>query len=372
MPRLFLGNFDFEMQLAGGDQRNLPSSVSRLLAGLVCCWVAVAEDGDFVWCEEHIDPAALEGMHAQGLPLIRPVGHRSQIPAGLTLVPWGWTPAVIRRGESLGAVVDAPPTDVVRQLNSRQFSWTLEQDLGVGLPGSAMVRTLDELQTHVERLTCQHRDSVVKSEYGNAGREQFQQRNEQPQTIDRLLAWAQRRLTSGQCLFVEPWIERLAEVGIQMTVHAGAEPRLEGVTSLICDPAGQYRGSDFTPGSEYDPVWKSAIDTALHAAHCARDAGYFGPLGIDAMKYRDSAGEVHVRPLQDINARWTMGRLSLGFRRLLQPGEQGVWYQDAAGDDISRVHSADARATRIIRTSPEVIAGRPGEYRSCVVITGRH
>ncbi|OYW15327.1 MAG: hypothetical protein B7Z55_15100, partial [Planctomycetales bacterium 12-60-4] len=44
-------------------------------------------------------------------------------------------------------------------------------------------------------------------------------------------------------------------------------------------------------------------------------AGYFGPVGIDAMWYRDANGKLACRPLQDINARWTMGRLALGWRR---------------------------------------------------------
>jgi len=39
------------------------------------------------------------------------------------------------------------------------------------------------------------------------------------------------------------------------------------------------------------------------------------------MQYQDENGQLHIRPLQDINARWTMGRLSRGFRKLLQSRE---------------------------------------------------
>jgi DNA-binding transcriptional ArsR family regulator len=43
------------------------------------------------------------------------------------------------------------------------------------------------------------------------------------------------------------------------------------------------------------------------------------------MQYRDENEQLHIRPLQDINARWTMGRLSLGFRKLLKPRESAKW-----------------------------------------------
>ena len=51
------------------------------------------------------------------------------------------------------------------------------------------------------------------------------------------------------------------------------------------------------------------------AAERLQDCGYFGPLGVDAMRYRLPDGSVHLRPLQDINARWALYEQLAGARQ---------------------------------------------------------
>ena len=57
------------------------------------------------------------------------------------------------------------------------------------------------------------------------------------------------------------------------------------------------------------------VDVTRRVALELQKLGYFGPLGIDAMIYLASGGRVCVRPLQDVNARWTMGRLAAEWDR---------------------------------------------------------
>ncbi len=351
MPRLFLGNFDFEIELVRQTRGNLPDSVRRMLADLVWAWLAVAEDGDWICTPAPMDAVFRDSLHTSGLPVVLTGRGPSEVPPGLELVAWGWTPSALRWGEQCQAIIDAPPPDVVRRLNSRGFSWAIECAFGLALPGAARIGSVEELQPRLAALLSHSSRWVVKSEFSHAGREQFLHRPGQTSQMDELTRWARRRLVSGQILFLEPWVESLAEVGIQMTVLRDAEPRLEGVTSLLCDATGAYRGSEFSPGLEQDPLWESAIETALAVARLARDAGYFGPLGIDAMRFRDAQGQEGLRPIQDINARWTMGRLSLGWRRWLQPGERGVWLTGETGGD-QRLQPPLAPGLRSIALTP--------------------
>ena len=46
MPRLFIGNFDFEHQLADSRTRQLTASLDRINAELASVWTAVADEGD--------------------------------------------------------------------------------------------------------------------------------------------------------------------------------------------------------------------------------------------------------------------------------------------------------------------------------------
>jgi len=53
--------------------------------------------------------------------------------------------------------------------------------------------------------------------------------------------------------------------------------------------------------------------------------GYLGPVGIDAFIYRTSEGELRLKPVVEINPRYTMGRLTLEMMKHTCPGSIGVF-----------------------------------------------
>jgi hypothetical protein len=56
-----------------------------------------------------------------------------------------------------------------------------------------------------------------------------------------------------------------------------------------------------------------------------RDAGFIGPIGIDAFVYRASDGSCHLKPIVEINPRYTMGRLTLELMKQACPGSFGIF-----------------------------------------------
>ncbi|MCA9108705.1 MAG: hypothetical protein KDA52_02055 [Planctomycetaceae bacterium] len=316
MSRLLIGNFDFEHSLAAAGQP-LPGGLRRIVAELACSWGVAAQTGDALWSPDPANRAFLERIEQSGLPAMRIASSVEDVPPGMALVPWGWTAEVVAFGGSLGAHIDSPPLDVVRRLNSRRFSHQQEQRLGVGLPGSAIVESLNELTGAINAMPVSFDGWVVKAEFSNSSRERFVHRGRQPFDVDALTRWAKSRLTRGHAVFVEPWVDRVEEVGVQLTVPQNGQPYVEGVTRLLVDNVGRFLGCEFTPAIDHDPAWTDAVTVGLKVAAIAQQDGYFGPMGIDAMRYRLPNGEDRLRPLQDVNARWTMGRLSLGLRRLL-------------------------------------------------------
>jgi hypothetical protein len=159
--------------------------------------------------------------------------------------------------------------------------------------------------------------------------------------------------------------EAEAEAGIQFSIARDGTVLVEGIVGTM------YRGGalavgDYSLSEDEVDAWREAIAIAADVANAAADLGYFGPLGIDAMRYRDRDGSVKLRPIQDVNARWTMGRLCLGHQRLLRPGERGRWLFGPTAVDIES--SAVVPGRRIIHTSPEQIAGQPVKLSTVVVI----
>lgn len=327
MPHIFLGNFDFEHELAraGGAsfQRAAPGN-RRLLDSTSAkdrswVWTAIAEAGDVVITDGGIDAADFGPLAQLGLPVPRFCSSIDELPRGeqWQLVPWGWTESLEQTGLAKGWICQAPPADIVRRVNSREFRFGIERDRNIGLYGAAIARSIAELEKVIAGAPDHPRGWLLKANYGMAGREAMRGRGAKLEGSFR--NWAERRLaTSGPIVF-EPIVERVAEAGIQIEIPRAGAPALMGVTPLLVDGSGVYRGSRFCCPAAEIACWQPAVDVGLRVATDLQRLGYFGPLGIDAMRYRDDGGPIRLRPLQDLNARLTMGRLALGFFRVL-PG----------------------------------------------------
>jgi hypothetical protein len=330
MPRIFVSNFDFEHELAGAHsapEQNAPDWFGAIRRGkspareshsdLAWVWMAIAEAEDVIVTECEIDPADFAPLARMGLPIPRFCKTTEPLPAEADWqsVPWGWIESLRRVATERGWGCRAPSVDVVRRVNSREYRFGLEREWNVGLDGAALAHSIDELETAIRELSQNPRGWILKANYGMSGREAIRGRGHALEGNVR--NWAQRRLTGSGPIVCEPIVERIAEAGIQIEIPREGAPQLVGVTPLLVDGSGVYRGSRFGCSAEKDACWRPAIDAGLRTATELQRLGYFGPLGTDAMQYRDAAGELRLRPLQDLNARYTMGRLALGFCRLL-------------------------------------------------------
>ena len=372
--KLVVGNFDFEHQLRPSGRRDLPERLRRLNAELAPALAIVANDGDFVWTPQPVDDDFAAHLAAAGLPKVTFTRDEADVPAGAELCPWGWTAEMREWGRRNGWSCPAPDMAAVRRVNSRRFSFALEQEWGVALDGACEIRSLADLEAAVNRLQNGAAGWVLKAEFSMSARERILGRA--GEITSQQSQWAQRRISQDGVLFFEPWVENIEEAGLQFTIPQSGAPILEGITPLLTDAGGQYRGSRIAPDETLASHWSSAIDVGRRAAQRAQQSGYFGPLGIDAMRYRDLSGVERVRPLQDINARWTMGRVSLGLRRLLRPGEHGTWLHlgrladsvDAARRWYEQIEQRLPSGVRMIRTSPCNVGGYSSGLATLVLI----
>ncbi|MBI1347376.1 hypothetical protein GC163_13940 [bacterium] len=364
--RAFIGNFDFEHQLARPGS-TLSSQLRRLNAELATSWLAIADDGDILWTPESIEQEFWEQCASVGLPRLQTVTQFADIPADAELVPWGWTSALSHLAQQRAQIVIDP--QIIRRANSRRWSMDLEQSWNVGLEGSQTITDLSAVETAVAQFPGLLTKWVIKAEFGMSGRERLLGYG--PLTAA-LRPWFTKRQRADGVVFFEPWVQRIAEAGILFDiVDTGVQ--FVGVAEMLPTSQGQYAGSIFhQTDSAHD--WSPAIEIATQAAERLHQQGYRGPLGIDAMWYRDDSGAVRCRPLQDVNARWTMGRLALGWRRHFTSIRFGYWWLGSRtawerGDHLSAARSRgylDAQC-QVLRTSPSMICGGPTHHVAAVV-----
>ena len=370
MSRLFVGNFDFEQELSCESRRPPSAALRRMSAERAVAWIALADDGDWIWTPEPIAETFWESLAIHGLPRVRGVVDWNSVTASVSeVVAWGslpWTRAINREASY-------PSEPAVRQANSRVWSFALEQQLGVALPGAARLERVEDVVAAVRRLDADFGEPVaeqgwvIKANFGMAARERLLGRGGTLSVAQQ--NWLRRRLDADGALFFEPWLRRRAEVGIQWTLPplGHGQPMLVGLTPLQCDSQGGYRGSEFSLDTSIPREWERAVETCEQAATLLQALGYFGPLGIDAAIYEDATGTAIARPLQDVNARFTMGRLALGFRRLLHDGERGEWRHGRVADLNSLQTDETARE---INLTPLLIGGKPPMYGSRLRICG--
>jgi hypothetical protein len=126
-------------------------------------------------------------------------------------------------------------------------------------------------------------------------------------------------------------------------VDEHGEPHVVGVTQPKMRGAGVYLGCDVVAtdvglmaGTKWD---EPAIERARVVVEAAAGAGYRGPCGVDAFTWRDEAGEVHLRGVVELNARFTAGHVALGLikRRSPKAGERFRFRLD--NDDVLTVVS---------------------------------
>jgi hypothetical protein len=368
---LFWGNFDFEHHLGPEGPRVPPAQIRRINDEMAFALVPLTAAGDFIWTPELPDPAFAEHLASNGLPSVRFVSQARDVPRNTEFVPWGWCPSVLGWAGKHGWNCRPPDLAVVAEVNSREFSSELETELGVALPGACTVRTLADLELVISEGAKLRGGWVLKANFGMSARERIVVR--QPRRESEL-GWARRRLERGEPLFFEPWVEALAEYGCQFTVPSGSVPLLQGITGLLTDAQGTYRGSRLLPPDEGSAgVPEHVLHVVRRAAERIQQTGYSGPLGIDVMQYRTPEDQIGWRPLQDINARLTMGRVALGLRHLLGTHETADWLHLRWPEGVTEARWTDLakslpQGVRLVRLSPLEIGGRPATRGTALLI----
>ncbi len=318
MPsRLWHMNAEFEHELAhrSGVYRR-PAFFDGLNRRLAPHLLWLARPGDALlveeaWTEELQSEAARREIELISLNSSEPQTNR-------IFTPWGWTHSAAATGERAGASLQPLSFEVVARVNSKLWSHALEEELGLAPIGAAVAASFAELEEAVVRACPNAGDKwVIKSPYGFAARERVLGRGpviEPPQA-----KWSRRRLSQGEILLFEPWLEVVREYGVVMEIETDGAFELHGISDLQTNGAGT--GVGYLLGrkpssnrmSELEEIAR-IVASRLHAE------GYHGPVGIDALEHARG-----LRPLLEINARYTMGFVALAVERSLQPQTPLFW-----------------------------------------------
>lgn len=283
-----------------------------------------------------------------------------------SLRPWAWGPDSVQLLEPLFAAVasEAPIArgryfnDDIARLYSKAWSagflrkvladrrgrygddaaaesWLCsEQEAGIA------VDTLEDALGSIAAIRGRgHHRVVVKEAHGVAGHNAV--RLWEPDLLPAQRRWMAHALGNGRQLVVEPWLERELDFSVQFEMGPrGLE--LRGYTGLVNDRKGQFLAN--WAEAEYRRSLPSKA-AALFGAQAdvsgslqrlygeifllleaeLRRVGFLGAVSIDALIYRTREGDCRLKPVVEINPRYTMGRLTVELMKHTCPGDCGLF-----------------------------------------------
>lgn len=354
-PRLWLFP-----NLGGEEEDRPPPTAARgFLRGLHGAWGSLFPPAMAAWMLPPGDSDALHAwQQALSAPDCDPPDNADDDPMAMLrrvagnsegqLLAWINTPGAARMAAEHRLPLAGPAPDVVARVHDKGFAQTQAAALGL-VP--ACLRRGDDVHIAVlsaelcrdpvaATATVQRQvatwpgflgsEYVLKPRHGTSGRGRFHGHRDlqsgaplEPIPDDK---WADFARRGGAIL--EPWLTRTCDLSVQLAIWDDGVHVL-GTTTQVLTRSGFIRGNRGTlrwqpgpRGERATPLLESGADAAVEAAlldgaqrlgRAAAAAGYFGIAGIDAFLFRGPDGVPILRPIVELNARFTTGTVAVAL-----------------------------------------------------------
>ena len=357
-PSVFVFNPFTEARIAEGKTFNPTKHQAQLARDLENLPQFLCRQDDIVLLQQKPSVEFLSRIKSAGFPLpefveTKNAGDLKKRKLG-RLRPWAWGPDSFELLKPLFASVTGEQRDDekrfnpgIAQLYSKAWSAAFLRKLisdksALRTPHSTMdwlcteneigvaVRSIKEALAAIARIrTRGHHKIVVKEAFGVAGSNAL--RLFEPEILPAQRRWLENAFARRRELVVEPWLERELDFSAQleMTAHG---LKLRGYTGLLADARGQFV-ANFAESHHHKRIPAKIVSLFHEPADISnrllefygevftrleielRLVDFTGPIGIDAFVYRTENGVVKLKPIVEINPRYTMGRVLVELMR---------------------------------------------------------
>jgi hypothetical protein len=193
-----------------------------------------------------------------------------------------------------------PPLAVIERVLSRR--WNAER-LGLSLPGARLVSERADLEAALS-IDSPTGSLLLRTMRGFAGKGRRVCRIGAPEEADR--SFAEKAIREGG-LLVEPLVATTQDLslhGFVLPPGDGGRPILGHVVSSVVGPGGVWldaRRADLEEGAE---LLEPLRGEATRAGMALAEDGYWGPFGVDVIRFRPWEGRTWARC--EVNARYSM------------------------------------------------------------------
>ena len=192
-----------------------------------------------------------------------------------------------------------------------------------------------------------------------------------------LCKWLETAWQQQSSVVVEPWLERVFDFSVQYEMSAGGLKHI-GYARMVNNPRGQFQGiltnalckglapelvrflMQREPEQGRPRVFHHFETSLAHRLEAALHAAQFrGPIGVDALLFRDHSGQLQIKSVVEINPRFTMGRVALELESHNAPRSVG-YFQIMTRSQLRKTGSRDFKqwAAQLTSTHPVQVSAR--------------
>jgi uncharacterized ferritin-like protein (DUF455 family) len=337
-PRVFWFNPACEQEISFGSNKwTPPKPIADLTDDYAILMSLFAHSDDVVLVSEHPHTEHLKRFYDWGFSIPEFVEMRKINQLHLRKIesfhPWGWSPEATRVFNKIKRCLlnptYSPPTvdtNAHSSLSSKATLPDIRKKLEIADIDSIKVSTVEECKNAIAKTLLRTKKyAVIKSPFSASGRGML--RAESTTLPANASKWIQDELGRHGALTVEPWLEKKFDFSAHVDIEADGRVKFAGITRFWTDQRGQYRGhligrttDDLGPEviqtwHREDHGWAAILKSvSIKVGEYASTLGYYGPLGVDSMVYCENS-QLKIRPLLEINPRWSMGRVALALQK---------------------------------------------------------
>lgn len=360
-PVIWIYNPSCDAEIARGQPGfTPPKTVQNLSEDLEPLLMVLARDADMICVKKRPRVEWLKHMADAGFKVpefIDSLDIREPKLSGFE--PWGWSPDAFERfrplkerlvetkegraiwNKTLLSRKDFQATGISKFFSKEWSSDFLRKWLqahpethdvfgGVEIAGVTQ-KSVEAAHALIHELLAKKNAVVLKAPYGTSGN-QVKRVSSAKDLEGTLGGWIRNTITAQGGIIIEPWLDKQHDLSIQIEVDS--EVTLLEAREFITDQLWQYQGTvlgrkswKFSPEahrffSHALPLWQKF---ARDLGRVLLEGGYQGPAGLDALIYKGTDGKLRLKPLIELNPRWTMGRVALALEEHLVPGVRAAW-----------------------------------------------
>ena len=351
-PDIYLFNPTCELAVANGSANFMaPAPLRRFEKALSTLPWVLSDSKDVILVDKVPSRQFTDRIESAGfrLPLFQSIDSALSDPGFLSdtrgfLFPWGWSPSAHKLLSPLNSgccpeFLNSPAAewrDVHREMYSRKSSLAILKRITNenNLDNILSLNDIPEICTsHEQIIALQHKwgKVVVKAPWSSSGRGlQILRLNEYNQTNRQVITGY---LKQQGYVVTGPWHDKVLDLSFQFFSFGNGIIEYRGLTTFSTDHLGRYTGNyiqelppDLKPGvkeflQQNIPEIIQALHEALTGSNYATD--YYGWLGVDALIFGTTSGELKFHPCLEINCRFTMGAIALNLRTHLSEYSTG-------------------------------------------------